>query len=89
MRQEQAAAGIEDIAPLIIRPKPCKHAHEGGFADAAAPVKQQPFAALGLEIEVLQQDAPLRGGDADAFGADKVAGGCRLLLCGFGLFQAA
>ena len=89
LRQKQAAAGVKDIAPLIIRPQSCKHAHQGGFADAAAPVKQQPFAALGLEVEVLQQDAPLRGGDADAFGADKVVGGCRLLLSGFGLFQAA
>ena len=45
----------------VIRPQAGKGAHQGGFADAAAAVKQQPFGRGGVEIKMVQQGAAFGG----------------------------
>ncbi|EKY04557.1 hypothetical protein HMPREF9120_02206 [Neisseria sp. oral taxon 020 str. F0370] len=61
MWQKQAAAAAEHEAAAIVGPQAGKGAHQGGFADAAGAVEQQPLARGGLEIEAGEQRTAFGG----------------------------
>ena len=67
LRQEKEAGAVPFVMPFVIRPEAGEGAQQGGFADAAGALQQQPLRSLGVQVHAAQQAAPVSGVQGEVF----------------------